>query len=514
MTAKREYFHLTIKHTYYDWFDSQCPPEKKHPEVQAKRIGAAAYWLNYENRAIVFYGTDSVEKIKDAKRTQAKDFINVSDSEDRRESTLIATVQDGFVWIYRCTGIAENGSQLTICGGKGEDKPDLPKSFPIQLFDGFPKKISDVPPVLAGTKANTYIAQSTFRKLPNGSMLGNIAAIQATTGCWEDDFKVDPLDCLASVELETLIAKLFEANGCFVPAARGDVLPGVDLFVTPADKVELGRLNLLAPTGNNRSTYSIQIKKKTRVNDALNDWLQRDDKHVLITLNDIDDQSIRHFGREWLREAINQTPAMSEWLMESLKWLPLERQAPPLRKTSHANSHPAAQAAEKPEVEFVAHLHPPEGLAPKSTIVARSFRKVQYRELNAKQKENFNFQIVSALLAEYGYMTLRLSSDWEGADFIAQHVNGVTFLKVQLKGRFTIDKKYLGKGLAICFPHCDDWYMCPHDELMTESLKSTNIGETDSWKIEGNYHAKKMPASIVAFAEQFVLREIEPDAHL
>jgi hypothetical protein len=372
LIAKREYFHLTIKHTYYDWFDNQCPRDKKHPDVQAKEIGAAAYWLNDERRAVVFYGEDTVEKIRGAKGPlQAKHFIDIGDEESRRESTLIATVQNGFVWIYRCTGIAEDGGQLTI-GGKGEDKPDLSKSFPIQLFDGFPKKISDMPPVLAGTKANTYIAQSTFRKLPSGSMLGNIAAIQAATGSWEDNFKVDPLDCLASVELETLVAKLFEAHGCFVPAARGGVLPGVDLFVTPVDGVKLGRLSLQGTLGNNRSTYSIQIKKKAKVNGALSDWLQRDDKHVLITLNDTDEQSKRHFGKEWLREAINQTPAVSQWLMESLKWLPLQRQDPPLvqmrHKGSHADPDPIGQAAERPGIKSTARLHLPDDQPPAKAL--------------------------------------------------------------------------------------------------------------------------------------------------
>lgn len=46
------------------------------------------------------------------------------------------------------------------------------------------------------------------------------------------------------------------------------------------------------------------------------------------------------------------------------------------------------------------------------------FPKISYRELNARQKENFNFQKVSAVLADYGFVTFRLSDDWQGADFI------------------------------------------------------------------------------------------------
>jgi hypothetical protein len=46
-------------------------------------------------------------------------------------------------------------------------------------------------------------------------------------------------------------------------------------------------------------------------------------------------------------------------------------------------------------------------------------KKVLYSRLNARQKENFNFQKVSAILADYGFVTLWLSDDWQGADFIA-----------------------------------------------------------------------------------------------
>jgi hypothetical protein len=35
------------------------------------------------------------------------------------------------------------------------------------------------------------------------------------------------------------------------------------------------------------------------------------------------------------------------------------------------------------------------------------------------------------VLADYGFLTMRLSDDWQGADFIAQHIDGA-FLKVQL----------------------------------------------------------------------------------
>lgn len=51
-------------------------------------------------------------------------------------------------------------------------------------------------------------------------------------------------------------------------------------------------------------------------------------------------------------------------------------------------------------------------------------RRISYNALNARQKENFNFQKVSAVLADYGFVTLRLCDDWQGADFLAQHIDG------------------------------------------------------------------------------------------
>lgn len=91
--------------------------------------------------------------------------------------------------------------------------------------------------------------------------------------------------------------------------------------------------------------------------------------------------------------------------------------------------------------------------------------KVDYNGLNAKQKESYNYQKVSAVLAEYGYTTYRMYDDYHGADFHAIHIDGHV-LKVQLKGRVTIDKKYLDKEIYIAFTNDrNTWYLYPHDKI-------------------------------------------------
>jgi hypothetical protein len=112
--------------------------------------------------------------------------------------------------------------------------------------------------------------------------------------------------------------------------------------------------------------------------------------------------------------------------------------------------------------------------------------KINYKKLNARQKENYNFQKISAVLADYGYVTFRLSDDWQGADFIALHISG-SVLRVQLKSRLAFREDYKGKDLHVAFPHGEHWYLYPHDELLPKVIAATNIGRTKSWLERGGY---------------------------
>ena len=116
------------------------------------------------------------------------------------------------------------------------------------------------------------------------------------------------------------------------------------------------------------------------------------------------------------------------------------------------------------------------------------FERIDYQKLNGRQQETYNFQKLSAVLAEFGYLTIRLSDDWNGADFIAQHFKTKEFLKVQLKSRLTFDKKYHDKNLYICFKDADqgDWYLYNHQELLEKVI--SQIEGTKTWKADKPYH--------------------------
>ena len=111
--------------------------------------------------------------------------------------------------------------------------------------------------------------------------------------------------------------------------------------------------------------------------------------------------------------------------------------------------------------------------------------RINYSKLHAKQKENFNFHKIAAILSEYGYNSIRLNDDWEGADFLAyrntqssskdaidtNNIIKYNTLKVQLKGRITIQKKYRKKKIYIAFPDKGVWYLYPHDEFLAHLEK-------------------------------------------
>jgi hypothetical protein len=119
--------------------------------------------------------------------------------------------------------------------------------------------------------------------------------------------------------------------------------------------------------------------------------------------------------------------------------------------------------------------------------------KVSYADLNPKQQEAHNFQKVSAVLADYGYSTIRLQDDWQGADFIAQHHGGKDFLKMQLKGRLTLDKRYVGKDVYVAFPSAGGWYIYEHDALLEYFSSAGKIVRGKDWAKHGSYSWSSLP---------------------
>ncbi|WP_420452371.1 hypothetical protein [Ilumatobacter sp.] len=131
--------------------------------------------------------------------------------------------------------------------------------------------------------------------------------------------------------------------------------------------------------------------------------------------------------------------------------------------------------------------------------------RVVYSTLSAKQKEIYNFQKVAALLADHGFNCIKLADDWKGADFLAYHKDGDQTLKVQLKGRTTIAKKYLGGGLHMAFPIRGEWHIVAHDVLVELCRGHTDWLKTASWVDAGGYSSQAPGSALRAALGPFKL---------
>ena len=108
-------------------------------------------------------------------------------------------------------------------------------------------------------------------------------------------------------------------------------------------------------------------------------------------------------------------------------------------------------------------------------------------------------------MADFGFKTIKLADDWNGADFIAQHFNKDEFLKIQLKGRLTFDKKYIKKDLWVCFRSDDIIYLYPHDELLEKLLKHGLMKNTESWDVKGGYSYPSLSKQLVQIIKEYKL---------
>ena len=169
-------------------------------------------------------------------------------------------------------------------------------------------------------RSNQAFSRKTFteigkeKKDSDSNYQGNIAAIQSIIG-WEEGFEVDPYQCISSIQFETLIAKIFESDGFFVPAHRGGTLDTVDLFAKKLNEI-----------------LSIQLKiglQDSAVIEKVQEWLNISENNYLITperkaSSKLQDyyNSGKYLTREWITQKLETRPKIKDWMNQSLDWLP------------------------------------------------------------------------------------------------------------------------------------------------------------------------------------------------
>ncbi len=307
----------------------------RHRGYEREYGNAASYWLDTREKAAIFFGDLSLEDI----RSRNQSFLGKSEGWKKQQQTEIldfcetprpicVSIDNGHVWIYELTH-APQMSDIPAPPIQLSDPQtvDYPKYRDIKLLRK--ETISKTPLVLASMKVNRWMSSGTFREIkerPDTAYIGNLAAIQSMINSWIQDFAVDPLDCISSLEFETLVAKIFEEHGCFVPAYKGGFLRDIDLIVQPQQYLEIAG-QVFSGQGNN-----LGLQLKMQVNPEL---LTSGYVDFAIGLNsdsvlaDFQNKGLKHaercLGRGWVRKALSQSPATLSWIEKSLEWLPLQR---------------------------------------------------------------------------------------------------------------------------------------------------------------------------------------------
>lgn len=175
------------------------------------------------------------------------------------------------------------------------------KLLPVDILSQH--SFSEIPLILSSMSASAYYYMGTFREISDP---GNIKALQSIVGEPVDDISspVELIQCLSSVEVETLVAKLFEESGCFVPAYRGGVLKDVDIIAKNTSENSIRILENIIPPGE---SVSIQVK---RVGGKKQDG---DGCDIFIS-------AFR--DAEKLLDTVIASESTKSWLANSLDWLP------------------------------------------------------------------------------------------------------------------------------------------------------------------------------------------------
>ena len=319
MLKKIEYYNLNIK------LNNEL---KLNNNIQFQNLFNAAHNLEKMNRAPIFFGHYEHEDYTNAKKNKKKlgdfntkqlneacEFINLY--KENKEARII-TIGSEKIWIYKIKGQIKNG--------KIEFDKFRQKYYDIEIIKH--SKIEDVPYILASMKSNPAFCRNTFRMIDEKKYEGNIAAIKFLIGEL-NDFKIDPLKTLSSVQLETLVVKIFEKNGAFIPAWRGGTLKGVDIFAKFEGNIPDNLLIKKIKEKNINIQVKLQLNDESKVKD-LKKSLADSNNFFLITADDGPHKDLKEYHEKkyltskWIKKQIYNYDEIKKWYEECIKWLPTQ----------------------------------------------------------------------------------------------------------------------------------------------------------------------------------------------
>lgn len=251
-------------------------------------------------------------------------FIELFNSTQNADSIILSIGEDetstDSLYIYQKDGPLEEITSLSVDkeNYKTCNYVDNAIGFKIKLLKKI--KVVECPLVLATIKSNTRLTMGTFKSIedPNNSeshmnsYFGNIKALKYILNGKKEKVAVDSfaeyMECLSPIEFETLIAKLKEEEGYFVPAYKGGMLKDYDLICKKNGRQE----NIQIKLNLSKDTYNKYKKKGLII-------------YCVSKSEKIVDPTVTIYDWQDIEKLINKSPNTKKWLSQTLDWVYIKK---------------------------------------------------------------------------------------------------------------------------------------------------------------------------------------------
>jgi hypothetical protein len=271
----------------------------------------------------IFFGMSTCADCRAGKHgLDARNFCTEASAADRERVRIVVIAEGDFLILQPAGEVRHGREQRNEDGGV-----DLEKLMPVRVLARRP--VAEVPHLLASMGSNAYFVRGTFRRIGNDEAprgpadrlwdrwAHHVAIEHQLPSDLRADLRppcseADRLQFLSSVELETLVAKVLEEAGCFVPAYRGGTMAGIDIIARNDDAAPRKVAGLdLAPG----QAVGVQVKS----------WMAKPERAVpgifLVSLNLHPEDRNSGWDAAALLSALAMAPRTRGWLRRSLAWL-------------------------------------------------------------------------------------------------------------------------------------------------------------------------------------------------
>jgi hypothetical protein len=295
----------------------------------------AEEWLQRKGRAPIFFEPITLEDLRNAdKKTIVEKYKRIP---GKSGYTMKSQIQDAQRFVNAMENeIADtvicnlDNSKFSVCFPYGTMVEDLDasgasttKSIAVHRTQF---NLAKIPSIILTYKKNFRYSLGTFAEIDQGQHLELYLAIFSLIGEKNKLFhsyfaansdRFNLFRSIGSNELETLVAKIFEAYGLFVPAYSGGVIQNVDIIAINDTEHEIDVSGIRIPAQN---ALTLQVKWQLPTGKDLSGA----DAYIVLESTQSSRPDI--YSEAWLKNALmdKRCTKVREWFLRCIQWVPNE----------------------------------------------------------------------------------------------------------------------------------------------------------------------------------------------